>query len=240
MIEIIPAIDLIDGKCVRLTKGDFDTQKVYASDPLEVATRFEDAGLKRLHIVDLDGARTGKPANINVLEKIANNTGLKIDFGGGIKSDAAIDRVFSAGAAMVNIGSMALKEPDLFMSWVEKYGPTAILLGADTRAGNVAVDGWITRTDVPVLDLLLHYADLGVTNVFVTDVENDGALLGPSLELYNRIINALPDIHLIASGGVAKLEDVQKLDQIGCTGVIIGKAIYEGCIALSEFEPYVG
>ena len=240
MIQIIPAIDLIDGKCVRLTRGDFDQSTVYSDNPLEMAKQFEAAGMERLHIVDLDGAKTGRPANLNILESIANGTALKIDFGGGIKSERCVDAVFSAGAAMVNIGSLAVKEPEIFMSWVEKYGGDTILLGADTRNGKVAINGWQTDTDVAILDLLNNYAERGVTSVFVTDIEYDGAMAGPSIELYRQIVKSISDIRLIASGGVRSIEDIEELDQIGCAGVIIGKAIYEGRINLANLEKYAG
>lgn len=240
MIKIIPALDLIDGKCVRLTQGDFGQKTVYSSKPLEVAKHFEAAGLNRLHMVDLDGAKTGKPANLHVLEAVAVETNLQIDFGGGIKREADITDVFSAGASMVNIGSLAVKEPETFLAWVKKYGGDKILLGADTRKGKVAIDGWQTETDKSILEMLQDFAGRGVTNVFVTDIEYDGAMAGPSIELYRQIIKLLPSIKLIASGGVRSIDDIDELIGIGCDGVIIGKAIYEGRIKLEDLNKYVG
>lgn len=240
MIEIIPALDLIDGKCVRLTQGDFGQKTIYSSKPLEVAKRFEAAGLNRLHMVDLDGAKTGKPGNLRVLEAVAGGTNLQIDFGGGIKREADITDVFSAGASMVNIGSLAVKEPGTFLAWVKKYGADKILLGADTRKGKVAINGWLTETDTPILEMLEDLAGRGVTNVFVTDIDHDGAMAGPSIELYRQIIKVLPSIRLIASGGVRSIDDIDELTEIGCNGVIVGKAIYDGVIKLETLNKYVG
>ena len=232
MIEIIPAIDLIDGKCVRLSQGDFSRQTTYSDDPLEVARKFEAAGLRRLHIVDLDGARSGKIANLNILEKISQNTDLSIDFGGGIKTAEDLRSIFDAGASMAAIGSVAVKAPDKFFGWIEYYGSEKILLGADVRAGNLSVDGWQTVTAIEIVPFLLGYFAKGVSQVFVTDIAKDGVLQGPSLEMYNQIRETLPDMRLIASGGVSSMEDIDELERIGCHGVIVGKAIYEGRISL--------
>jgi len=240
MIEVIPAIDLIDGKCVRLTHGDFAQKTVYSDDPLEVAKRFEAIGLKRLHIVDLDGAKTGKPVNLRVLESVAGGTKLLIDFGGGIKSEKDLEAVFAAGASIANIGSLAVKEPETFLSWIEKYGGEKILLGADAKNGMVAIDGWQTETDIPILSLLRKYAERGVTNAFVTDIGRDGAMNGPSIEIYRQIAVAVREIKLIASGGVRSTDDIDELYRIGCVGVIVGKAIYEGRIKLEDLSKYAG
>ncbi len=238
MIEIIPAMDLIGGKCVRLINGDFSRETVYSDDPLETAKRFEAAGLKRLHIVDLDGAKTGKPANLRVLESVANGTTLMIDFGGGLKTQSNIDAAFSAGASIVNIGSVAVKQPEVFLAWVEKYGGERILLGADARDGKVAINGWQTRTEIPILALLRNYGERGVKNAFVTDIDRDGAMTGPSFILYRQITKTVQEINLIASGGVRSTGDIDELYSIGCAGVIIGKAIYEGRIKLGDLAKY--
>lgn len=238
MIEIIPAIDLMDGKCVRLTHGDFARRSDYADDPVEVARRFEDAGFKRLHIVDLDGAKTGIPANLGVLANIANTTGLRIDYGGGIKTDEDINRVFDTGAEIVNLGSIAVKKPAKFFEWIELYGSKSILLGADVRDGKLAINGWQTETDFEILPFLSEYCSRGVEQAFVTDISKDGTLQGPATELYSEILTTVPALKLIASGGVTSLDDIDKLEKIGCSGVIIGKAIYEGRITLDELKRY--
>lgn len=234
MFEIIPAIDLIDGKCVRLAQGDFALKKIYNEDPVDVAKTFEEFGIGRLHVVDLDGARTGKIANLHVLQEIAKATKLKIDFGGGIKTDEDIQSVFDAGAALANIGSIAVKDPDKFLGWVEKYGAAKILLGADVKYEKIAVNGWQTGTDLQIVPFLQSYFAKGVTQVFVTDIAKDGALEGPSFELYRKILNVLPDLQLIASGGVSNIADINELERIGCSGAIVGKAIHEGFIDLRK------
>lgn len=235
MIEIIPAIDLIDGKCVRLSQGDFEQKKVYNENPLEVAKAFEAAGLKRLHIVDLDGAKRGQVANLNVLKTIASNTGLIVDFGGGIKTDEDIQAVFDAGATLVSVGSIAVKEPGTFFGWLENYGSQKILLGADVRNGKIAIDGWQTETEIEIISFLQSYYARGITQVFCTDISKDGLLQGASVKLYQEILLNLPKLELIASGGVSTIEDIFELEKIGCSGVIVGKAIYEGKIKLTEF-----
>lgn len=234
MIEIIPAIDLIDGKCVRLSQGDFSQKKIYSENPLEVAKEFEDFGLKRLHIVDLDGAKNGKVTNLKVLETVAKNTNLTIDFGGGIKTDEDINSVFDAGAKMASIGSIAVKNAEKFFEWLEKFGSERILLGADVKGKNLAINGWQTETEIEILPFLREYFAKGVTQTFVTDISKDGLLQGSSNELYAEILREIPEIKLIASGGVSGIEDVYELEKTGCAGVIIGKAIYEGRIKLEK------
>jgi phosphoribosylformimino-5-aminoimidazole carboxamide ribotide isomerase len=230
MIEIIPAIDLIDGKCVRLTQGDFAQKKVYNENPLDAAKEFENAGLKRLHIVDLDGAKRGKVANLKVLETIAANTNLTIDFGGGIKTDEDIKSVFGAGAAVASIGSVAVNLPDKFFGWLAEYGSEKILLGADVKGKTLAINGWQTETAIEILPFLEEYFAKGVSQTFVTDISKDGLLQGSANELYAEILRGIPELKLIASGGVSRIEDIAELEKIGCSGVIIGKAIYEGRI----------
>lgn len=239
MIEIIPAIDIIDGKCVRLTHGDYDRKTVYYDDPAEAAKRFEAAGFGRLHVVDLDGAREGKPANLASLEAINRATSMTIDFGGGIASDDDLASVFGAGAAIANVGSTAVRAPELFFSWIRKYGPDKILLGADARDGKVAIDGWRTETAIDVTVFLRDCFERGVTQAFATDIRSDGALAGPSIELYKDIRAAAPELRLIASGGVASVADLELLDEAGCSGAIIGKAFYEGTVKFSELSAYV-
>ncbi len=234
MIEIIPAIDLIDGKCVRLSQGDFEQKKIYSENPLEVAQDFESKGITRLHIVDLDGAKLGRVTNLRVLEEIAKNTDLKIDFGGGIKTNDDIEAVFDAGAKIASIGSVAVREPEKFFGWMEKYGGEKILLGADVKDGKIAINGWQTTTELEILPFLKNYYAQGVNNVFVTDISKDGLLEGTALQLYAEILEHLPRLNLIASGGVSSMEEVAELEKIGCAGVIIGKAIYEDRINLSK------
>jgi phosphoribosylformimino-5-aminoimidazole carboxamide ribotide isomerase len=234
MIEIIPAIDLIDGKCVRLAQGDFSKQKIYSENPLEIAVRFQKAGLRRLHIVDLDGAKRGSVTNLKILEKIAAQTNLTIDFGGGIKTDEDIRAVFDAGAKIANIGSVSVANPEIFFNWLEKYGSEKILLGADVRNEKLAINGWRTETDIEILPFLQEYHSRGVSQTFVTDISKDGLLKGSSNELYRKILTQIPDLKLIASGGVSQISDIGELENIGCSGVIIGKAIYEERIRLKD------
>jgi phosphoribosylformimino-5-aminoimidazole carboxamide ribotide isomerase len=238
MIEIIPAIDIIDGKCVRLTHGDFSQKTVYSDDPLEMARRFESLGLRRLHMVDLDGAKCGSPANLAVLRRVAEGTSLTIDFGGGITTESDLHSVFAAGASIANIGSLAVKESGTFIDWLEKFGSDRILLGADCRNEKIAVNGWRTDTEVSVFDFLEGMNSRGVRSAFVTDIGRDGAMSGPSVDLYERIMAELPAIELIASGGVSSIRDVEELDGIGCRGVIVGKAIYEGRITGEDLARY--
>lgn len=234
MIEVIPAIDLIDGKCVRLSQGDFAQKKIYSENPLETAKEFEAIGLKRLHIVDLDGAKIGKVTNLKVLETIAKNTNLIIDFGGGIKTDEDINSVFDAGASIASIGSIAVKNAEKFFEWIHKFGGEKILLGADVKNGKLAINGWQTETDLEILPFLKEYYSKGVHQIFCTDVSKDGLLQGSANELYAEILEHLPRLHLIASGGVSSIDDITALEKIGCAGVIVGKAIYEGRIKLEE------
>jgi len=233
-MEIIPAIDIIDGKCVRLTQGDYAQKKVYNEHPLEVAMAFEDAGLRRLHLVDLDGAKAGRVKNWKVLETLAGKTGMVIDFGGGIKTAEDVDIVFNSGAAMATVGSIAVKDGPLFISWLREYGAGRFLLGADVKEEKIAIDGWMETTDRWVYDFIREYMEKGVRQVFCTDVSKDGLLQGPALDLYRNIIDKFPELHFIASGGVSGMDDVRRLAEIGCKGVIIGKAIYEGRILLHE------
>ena len=235
-MEIIPAIDIIDGKCVRLTQGDYAQKTIYNENPLEVAKQFEAIGIKRLHLVDLDGAKKGSVVNLQVLEKISSNTNLIIDFGGGIKNDADIESVFNAGANIATIGSIAVKEPEKFYAWVEKYGTDKILLGADVKNEKIAIGGWLEETGISVYDFIKGHLANGIKNIFCTDISKDGLLQGPSIELYTNIINKNPGINLIASGGVSSLEDLKQLKEIGCGGAIVGKAIYENRITTEEIR----
>jgi len=239
MIQIIPAIDIIDGKCVRLTQGDYSQQKIYNENPLEVALAFEDAGIKRLHLVDLDGAKKGKIVNMKVLEKIATKTKLVIDFGGGIKTSEDIKMVFESGAVMAAVGSIAVKNKPLFISWIKTYGGEKILLGADVKNEKIAISGWLENTDISVFDFINENKKSGIKNIFCTDISKDGLLQGTAVELYKKIITKNPEINLIASGGVSSINDVVELNEIGCFGVIIGKAIYEGNIKLGELKKYL-
>ena len=233
-MEIIPAIDIIDGKCVRLTQGDYSQQKIYNERPLEVARAFEDAGLQRLHLVDLDGAKAGAVKNWKVLETLTGKTALVIDFGGGIKKAEDVDIVFNSGAALATIGSLAVKQPEVFVQWMAHYGAERFLLGADVKNEKIAVSGWLETTDKWIYDFIEEYVQRGVRQVFCTDVSKDGLLQGPSLELYKNIVEKFPQLNFIASGGVSELDDVYRLEEAGCKGVIIGKAIYEGRITLAE------
>jgi phosphoribosylformimino-5-aminoimidazole carboxamide ribotide isomerase len=234
VMEIIPAIDIIDGKCVRLTQGDYAQKKIYNEHPLEVAVAFEDAGLRRLHLVDLDGAKAGAVKNWKVLETLAGKTGMLIDFGGGIKTAKDVDIVFNSGAALATVGSIAVKDANLFTGWLSEYGADRFLLGADVKDEKITVGGWLETTDRWIYDFIQEYMEKGVRQLFCTDVSKDGLLQGPSLELYRNITGKFPDLHFIASGGVSEIDDVYRLEQIGCKGVIIGKAIYEGRITLKE------
>jgi phosphoribosylformimino-5-aminoimidazole carboxamide ribotide isomerase len=239
MIEIIPAIDIMNGKCVRLSQGDFQTQKIYSESPAEIAKQFEEAGIKRLHVVDLDGAKKGSIVNIHVLENIASQTKLKIDFGGGIKSTEDAEKVFSAGASIINIGSIAIKQPEIVVEWIEKFGAAKILLGADVRDEKIVINGWQQSTDLNIVVYLKDWSSKKMNNVFCTDVSKDGLLQGVSVNLYKKILEAIPGIHLTASGGVSLIKDVEELEAIGCSGVIIGKALYEGRIKVNELKKFI-
>lgn len=235
-ITIIPAIDIINGKCVRLTKGDYAQQKVYHENPLDAAKQFEEAGITRLHIVDLDGAKAGSIINLKVLETIASQTKLVIDFGGGIKKINDVESVFNAGAAIATIGSLAVKHPELLEEWLLEFGADKFLIGADVLEEKIKISGWLEDGGINIFDFIGKMIGLGVTNIFCTDIAKDGAMQGPSIDLYKKIITEHPEINLIASGGVTTIDDVIQLKEIGCTGVIIGKAIYEGTIALNELS----
>ena len=234
MIELIPAIDIIDGQCVRLTKGDYAQKTVYRDSPVEVAREFERLGFRRLHVVDLDGAKSRHIVNSHVLSSIARETSLVIDFGGGIKTDADIETAFACGAAMVTVGSVAVTSPDLFLSWVGRYGADRMILGADTRHGKVSINGWKEDSEEDLLPFLRRYVDAGVTNVLCTEISKDGTLQGPATDLYRRIMAEYPQLHLIASGGVSCTDDIRALDAANIPAVVFGKAIYEGRIDLSE------
>ena len=239
MIEIIAAIDIMNGKCVRLSQGDFQTQKIYSESPAEVAKQFEEAGIKRLHIVDLDGAKKGSIVNIQVLENIASQTSLKIDFGGGIKTTSDAEKVFSAGASIINIGSIAIKQPHIVVEWIEKLGAEKILLGADVKEEKIVINGWQQSTEINIINYLKEWSSKKMNNIFCTDVSKDGLLQGASVNLYKKILEAIPGIHLTASGGVSSIKDVEELEAIGCSGVIIGKALYEGKIKLNELKKFI-
>ena len=236
MIELIPAIDIIDGKCVRLTQGDYDSKKVYNEDPLEIAKIFEGCGLKRLHVVDLDGAREGRIINYKVLNHIATKTSLVIDFGGGLKCDKDLEIAFESGAQMVTGGSIAVKSPDLFYEWLKRYGSERIILGADAKDEKIAVSGWQEATSKDLIPFIDEFHKCGVKNVICTDISCDGMLQGPSTELYKKICEKLPEIYLVASGGVSSVKDIEALDNAGIPAVIFGKAFYEGRIKIKELE----
>ena len=233
MIELIPAIDIIDGKCVRLTKGDYDTKTVYGN-PVEMARMLEDKGFSRLHIVDLDGAKSRHIVNVEALKGITSQTKLTVDFGGGIKTDDDINKAFDNGAAMVTIGSVAISAPDLFDGWLEKYGAEKIILGADVRNGKISINGWKEDSDTDLLPFLARYVEHGVKTVLCTEISRDGMLGGTAVELYSQIMAAYPTLHLIASGGVSKAEDIHELNRRGIPAVVFGKSIYEGRIDLDE------
>lgn len=238
-MEIIPAIDIIDGKCVRLTQGDYAQKKVYNENPLDVAKSFEDIGVRRLHLVDLDGAKKGEVVNLKVLERIAASTGLTIDFGGGIKKEEDIRNVFNAGASIATIGSIAVKNKELFFQWVQRYGAEKILLGADVKEDKIAIGGWLETTNVTIYEFINQNLEKGITTIFCTDISKDGLLQGPSTTLYKKIKDTFPSLHLIASGGVATVEDLDKLKEVPCSGAIVGKAIYEGRITMKQLMRYI-
>jgi phosphoribosylformimino-5-aminoimidazole carboxamide ribotide isomerase len=238
-IEIIPAIDLIEGKCVRLSQGDYSQKTVYNENPLEVARMFEDAGIRRLHLVDLDGAKAKHIVNHKVLETIAGKTSLVIDFGGGLKSDKDLEIAFNSGAAMVTGGSVAVKERETFLSWLEKFGPEKIILGADAKDGKIAVSGWQETTELPVIQFISEYEKKGIRKLISTDISRDGMLGGPAFQLYAEMLKELPGMVIIASGGIASIGDILKLDEMGVPGVITGKAIYENRITLKQIETFI-
>ena len=232
-IELIPAIDIIDGQCVRLTKGDYDQKTTYG-EPLEMAQEFERIGYKRLHMVDLDGAKSKHIVNDNVLRCVTTETRLTVDFGGGIKTNEDIEKAFNAGASMVTIGSIAVTQPDLFLGWLDKYGAERMILGADVRNGKISINGWKEDSAEDLLPFLKKYIEAGVRTVLCTEISKDGTLQGPAIDLYKRVMDAYPDLHLIASGGVSCMDDIKALDKAGIPAVVFGKAIYEGKINLQE------
>ena len=234
MIELIPAIDIIDGKCVRLTKGDYNNKKIYNENPITVAQDFEKQGFRRLHIVDLDGAKSNHIVNVDVLRRITSETNLIVDFGGGIKTDNDIEVAFQNGASMVTIGSIAVTQPELFVSWIDKYGPERIILGADVRNGKISINGWKEDSTEELLPFLKYYIDKGINKVLCTDISKDGMLQGTAIELYKNVMKEYPSLQLIASGGVSCLSDIIELEKNGIPAVVFGKAIYEGKINLNE------
>jgi phosphoribosylformimino-5-aminoimidazole carboxamide ribotide isomerase len=238
MISIIPAIDILEGKCVRLEQGDYRIKKVYDADPLEVAMNFQDNGITRLHMVDLDGARSSHVINWGVLERLSSRTSLKIDFGGGIKTDADLHIVFESGAAMATIGSIAIRDRELFKSWMFAYGPEKIILGADVKDRRIAISGWLEVTDMEIIPFLNGYKEYGVKQVLCTDVSKDGMLKGAAIDLYKMIREQVPSFHLLASGGIASVSDLEKLDALGVSGAIIGKALYEGRISMEDLKKF--
>ncbi|MGN0214305.1 MAG: 1-(5-phosphoribosyl)-5-[(5-phosphoribosylamino)methylideneamino]imidazole-4-carboxamide isomerase [Muribaculaceae bacterium] len=238
MIEIVPAIDIIDGKCVRLTKGDYNRQKVYSGSPVDVAKSFEDCGCTSLHMVDLDGAKSKHIVNYKVLEQVASHTSLHIDFGGGLKSDDDLRIAFECGAEMITGGSVAVKNPEMFEHWLMKFGPEKIILGADSRDGMISTDGWLENSDCELVSFVKRYASKGIKRVISTDINRDGMMKGPAVDLYRQVLAEVPDITLIASGGVSKLDDVMALDEIGIPAVIVGKAIYENGISLADLSRF--
>lgn len=238
-MRIIPAIDIIDGKCVRLTKGDYNTKKIYNEDPLEVAKQFVDAGIKYVHLVDLDGAKASHIVNYKVLEQIATKTNLKIDFGGGLKSDEDLRIAFESGADQITGGSIAVKAPEIFESWIQQYGSEKIILGADCKDEEIAIGGWQETSELQVIPFVQDYQSKGIQVVICTDIAKDGMLQGPSFELYQRMLNEVIGIKLIASGGISQFDDIPRLSALGCEGVIIGKAIYENKISLKVLERYI-
>lgn len=238
-MQIIPAIDIIEGKCVRLTQGDYAQKKIYNEHPIEVARQFEDAGLVRLHLVDLDGAKQKAVKNWKVLETLATKTKLVIDFGGGITTEKDVQIVLNSGAAMATVGSMAVKNEFEFVKWLMTFGPDKFLLGADVKDKKIAIHGWLETVDLSVFDFISNYQGRGVQQVFCTDVSRDGKMEGPSVDLYNEIISSFPGLFFIASGGVATMNDLHKLREIGCGGAIVGKAIYENRISLNDLKTFV-
>lgn len=236
MIEIIPAIDIIDGKCVRLTKGNYAAKTVYDDDPLEVAKKLYDTGCRRLHLVDLDGAKSRHIVNHKTLERIATKTNFIIDFGGGLKSNDDLHIAFECGASMVTGGSIAVQKPELFIEWLNHYGADKIILGADTRNGKIATSGWVNDSDNDIIPFIHDYVEKGITQVISTDIDVDGTLTGPSVNLYKTIMDKIPKVSVIASGGVSSIADIELLDNINIPAVIVGKAIYEGTISLKEIQ----
>ncbi len=239
MIEIIPAIDIIGGKCVRLSQGDYDQKTVYNENPLEVAKMFEDAGIRRLHLVDLDGAKAHHIINFKTLETITSKTSLVVDFGGGIKSDDDLKIAFECGASMITGGSIAVQKPETFSEWLTRYGGEKIILGADAKKGKIAVGGWLETTEIELIPFVDKYMQQGISKVICTDIDKDGMLQGPSIALYKQMLEKLPGLYLIASGGVSCMNDVEQLEAEGIPAVIFGKAIYEGKIRLKDLSKFL-
>ena len=238
-MRIIPAIDIIDGKCVRLSKGDYSTKKIYNENPLEVAKSFEAHGIEYLHLVDLDGAKSSKIVNYKILKQIASKTNLKIDFGGGLKSDKDLKIAFESGANQITGGSIAIKQTEVFKSWIQLYGADKIILGADAMNEKVAISGWLEESKEEVIPFIQNYQKEGIQYVICTDISKDGMLEGPSFELYQRILEQTKDLKLIVSGGISTFDELPKLAELGCEGTIIGKAIYEGRISLKQLEIFI-
>lgn len=238
MINIIPAIDLIDGKCVRLTKGDYDKKKQYDASPLDMAMRYEDIGIRRLHLVDLDGAKSSTPKNLHVLEEIATRTSLDIEWGGGIKNDQALRDAFNAGANHLIIGSVAVSHPELFAQWLRQFGGDRLILGADVKEGRVAINGWLEQSEQTIEALIDHFRPHGLREVICTDIAKDGMLQGPSFDLYARLQATYPELDIIVSGGISAMSDIHRLDEMHLRHVIVGKAIYEGRITLEELKEF--
>jgi phosphoribosylformimino-5-aminoimidazole carboxamide ribotide isomerase len=235
-MRIIPAIDIIDGKCVRLVQGDYAQKTVYNENPLDVARSFEDAGLTHLHLVDLDGAKAGKVVSWQVIETITRGTSLKVDFGGGIKTTDEVKRLIDIGISQVNLGSIAVKDPEKITEWIQQFGADKVILSADVKNEMISIDGWQQNSTINIVSFLRDYIQRGIEHVTCTDIRTDGMLTGPNIELYKKILLSFPQLHLIASGGVSSLEDLHELKQIGADGVIVGKAIYEGRIALADLN----
>jgi len=238
-MRIIPAIDIIDGKCVRLSKGDYNTKIIYNENPLEVAKEFEAHGIEYLHLVDLDGAKASHIVNHKILDKIASQTNLKIDFGGGLKSDEDLKIAFESGANQITGGSIAVKNPAVFKSWLSKFGNNKIILGADANNEKIAIGGWLEESDQELIPFVKSYQKEGVSYVICTDISKDGMLQGPSFDLYKKMLEQIPNIKLIASGGISTFDELPKLAELGCEGTIIGKAIYENRISLKQLENYI-
>ncbi len=237
--QIIPAIDIIDGKCVRLTQGDYSKKTIYNENPLEIAKQFEEIGIERLHLVDLDGAKEGTVINYQVLESIASNTKLTIDFGGGIKTEEDLTKIFDSGASIATIGSLAVKNKPLFFSWIQKYGADKLLLGADVKEEQIAIGGWLETTNISVFDFVKENLNQGIKTIFCTDISKDGLLKGPSVELYEKLIKQEDTLQLIASGGVCCVDDLYALKEMGCVGAIVGKAIYEEKVSLNDLKQFI-
>ena len=238
MINVIPAIDLIDGKCVRLTKGDYNQKKQYDASPLDMARRYQDIGIRRLHVVDLDGAKSSSPKNLHVLEQIAIGTSLEIEWGGGIKSDQALYDAYNAGADYLIIGSVAVSKPDLFARWLEEYGGSRLILGADINDGRVAINGWLEKSKQTIDALIDRFVPNGLREVICTDIAKDGMLQGPTFDLYARLQEKYPEQDIIVSGGISKMDDIRRLNEMNLRHVIVGKAIYEGRITLEELKQF--